>query len=207
MPICLCLALSLPCQHTNQVLHSDVEETLQLLTMRQLAEQGQPVPGSPTAGAAAGAGPSRPAGSTHKQEQQAALAPLAQLLEAAGPEWAGRAAHIRACLEEGGACARCSAVVRVLCVAPCACLLCVDCASSERTACPQCGEPYRMQARRWEGPRRCLVLLCFVCLPSLGLLLIWGTRRLHTGHHPSPTQPAHAIPSSPSACGRPWAAG
>lgn len=125
---------------------------MQLLTMRQLAEQGLEVPCSPTAGAAGPAGPHSAANAAapapaHKQEQQAALAPLAQLLEAAGREWAARAAHIRECLEEGGACDRCGAVVRVLCVAPCACLLCVDCASSQRTACPKCTMHYRMQVR------------------------------------------------------------
>lgn len=131
-----------------QVQDSDVEETLQLLSMRQLAEQGREVPCSPTAGTAGTAGTSSAAAApAHKQEQQAALAPLAQLLEAAGREWAARAAHIRACLQEGGACDRCAAVVRVLCVAPCACLLCVDCASSQRTACPKCAQPYRMQVR------------------------------------------------------------
>lgn len=78
------------------------------------------------------------------------LAPLPELLEAAGEAWQRRTAHIRACLEEGGACDRCASVVRVLCVTPdCTHLLCVDCASRDRCRCAHCGTPYKMQARRW----------------------------------------------------------
>ena len=121
----------------QQVLASDVDETMQLLTARHLAD-------------------SRPAAAQHRSGAAGSssggggggLAPLPELLAAAGEEWQRRAAHIRACLEEGGACDRCAAVVRVLCVTPgCAHLLCVDCASSDRTRCARCAAPYVMQAR------------------------------------------------------------
>ena len=118
-----------------QVLHSDVVETLQLLTMRHLAQQHtqQAQLGSPPA---------------HRQEQQQALEPLAQLLQRAGQDWRDRADHIQASLEGGGACDKCGSLVRVLCVTPCACLLCVDCASPDQDpprACIRCGEAFRMQ--------------------------------------------------------------
>lgn len=64
-------------------------------------------------------------------------------------EWKERLSRIRASLESGGQCDRCSAAVRVLCVTPCACLLCVDCTSLDRTRCPKCETPYKMQVRGW----------------------------------------------------------
>jgi hypothetical protein len=60
-----------------------------------------------------------------------------------------RLSRIRTGLESGGQCDRCPAAVRVLCVTPCACLLCVDCTSLDRTRCPKCGTPYKMQVRGW----------------------------------------------------------
>ncbi|KAL4420646.1 hypothetical protein ABPG75_010302 [Micractinium tetrahymenae] len=115
-----------------QVLASDVVETMQLLTLRELSrQQGTPAEAIPLA---------------HRAQQAGDLAPLAELLASAGADWQRRAAHIRACLEEGGPCERCNAVVRVLLAAPCACLLCVDCASTDRERCACCATPYGMQA-------------------------------------------------------------
>jgi hypothetical protein len=127
-----------------QVLEADVLETLCLLTRVHLKRRCQ---------AAAPPGPSPGAGGSaakveERGQEDDPSVPLAQLLEAAGPEWGVRARHLRACLEEGGACERCAGVVRVLLVAPCACLLCVDCAALERERCPCCSSPYVMQVRR-----------------------------------------------------------
>ncbi len=133
-----------------QVLPDDVEETLALLTIRHLGrEQAQQA---------------QPASSAEDQQQQGSQQPagLAELLEQAGSDWQDRIAVIRESLEEGGACERCSAAVRVVCVAPCACLLCVDCASSNRTACPLCATPYRMEASCGSaGDRLGVVVLLF----------------------------------------------
>lgn len=127
-----------------QVLEQDVVETMQLLTRRHInMQQLAPDP--------AAAGPSRQQPLVQlchaAEEEEGKPPPLQQLLDEAGPEWSRRARHIRACLEEGGACDLCSSVVRVLCVTPCACLLCVTCASLDRERCPQCWQEYYMQAR------------------------------------------------------------
>lgn len=104
---------------------------MQLLTLRELSrQQGTPAEAVPLA---------------YRADQAGELAPLAELLTAAGRDWQRRAAHIRTSLEEGGACERCGAAVRVLVVAPCACLLCVDCAATDRERCACCASPYAMQ--------------------------------------------------------------
>lgn len=111
--------------HSAQVVDSDVEEQLQLLTTRHLASE-------------------RPLSAQHPG---GLLAPLPELLAVADEAWRHRAAHLRACLEEGGACDCCVAGVRVLCITPdCAHLLCVDCVSKDRTKCVHCSTPYVMQA-------------------------------------------------------------
>jgi len=46
----------------------------------------------------------------------------------------------------GGACQQCGAVARLLVVAPCAHLFCLDCVSMDRQACPSCRKPYQMQS-------------------------------------------------------------
>ena len=124
---------------TLQVLDSDLEETLALLTHRHLSR-----PRREQQGQQEGEGMEQPA---HRGEQQQDLPPLAQLLAEAPPAWQQRAAHICASLEAGGSCELCQAAVRVLCVTPCACLLCVDCLNLERTRCARCETPYLMQVR------------------------------------------------------------
>ncbi len=47
---------------------------------------------------------------------------------------------------DGGACQQCGAVARLLVVAPCAHLFCLDCVSMDRQACPSCRKPYQMQS-------------------------------------------------------------
>ncbi|DBA80065.1 TPA: hypothetical protein ACH3X2_007554 [Trebouxia sp. C0005] len=58
--------------------------------------------------------------------------------------------HPLACVEtalrHGGACQQCGAVARLLVVAPCAHLFCLDCVSMDRQACPSCRKPYQMQS-------------------------------------------------------------
>lgn len=45
----------------------------------------------------------------------------------------------------GGQCLQCGAIARLLAVAPCAHLFCLDCISTDRLACPSCRKPYTMQ--------------------------------------------------------------
>jgi hypothetical protein len=118
-----------------QVVESDVVETLQLLTLRYVHMNGA---------TSAAAGPA-PEPLVHHAEELGGHPPLNELFGQAGPAAAARMRHIRACLEEGGACEACSAVVRVICATPCACLLCVGCASLDRERCPRCDTAYHMQ--------------------------------------------------------------
>ncbi|KAL0050649.1 hypothetical protein WJX82_004168 [Trebouxia sp. C0006] len=55
-------------------------------------------------------------------------------------------AYIETALRHGGACQQCGAVARLLVVAPCAHLFCLDCVSMDRQACPSCRKPYQMQS-------------------------------------------------------------
>ena len=140
-----------------QVLQTDLDETMALLTHRHLSmlrqEQGQQ------------GGGEQPA---HRGEQQQDLPPLAELLAESPAAWQERAAHIRASLEFGGSCELCLAAVRVLFVTPCACLLCVDCASLERTRCARCETPYLMQV--CIGLIRGRPLACFACPAPMACL-------------------------------------
>jgi hypothetical protein len=134
-----------------QVLQTDLDETMALLTHRQLSklrQQRQQESGEQPA---------------HRGELQQDLPPLAELLAESPGVWQARAARIRASLEFGGSCELCLAAVRVLLVTPCACLLCVDCASLERTRCARCETPYLMQV--------CMALVFTgACWPALHVL-------------------------------------
>ncbi|KAL0025980.1 hypothetical protein WJX77_010392 [Trebouxia sp. C0004] len=55
-------------------------------------------------------------------------------------------AYIETALRDGGPCQQCGAVARLLVVAPCAHLFCLDCVSMDRQACPSCRKPYQMQS-------------------------------------------------------------
>lgn len=55
-------------------------------------------------------------------------------------------AYVENALRDGGPCQRCGAVARLLVVAPCAHLFCLDCISTDRLACPTCRKPYQMQS-------------------------------------------------------------
>ncbi|KAL3136547.1 hypothetical protein ABBQ38_005794 [Trebouxia sp. C0009 RCD-2024] len=55
-------------------------------------------------------------------------------------------AYVENALRDGGPCQRCRAVARLLVVAPCAHLFCLDCVSTDRLACPTCRKPYQMQS-------------------------------------------------------------
>lgn len=46
----------------------------------------------------------------------------------------------------GGTCLHCGAVARLLVVAPCAHLFCLDCISVDKQACPSCQKAYLMQS-------------------------------------------------------------
>lgn len=46
----------------------------------------------------------------------------------------------------GGSCLQCGAVARLLVVAPCAHLFCLDCISLDKQACPSCRKAYIMQS-------------------------------------------------------------
>ena len=58
-----------------------------------------------------------------------------------------RAARIQTAMQQGAQCQRCGDAARVVFATPCCHLLCVDCTSGDKRACPVCQEPYAMQAR------------------------------------------------------------
>ena len=58
-----------------------------------------------------------------------------------------RAARIQTAMQQGAQCQRCGDAARVVFATPCCHLLCVDCTSGDKRACPVCQEPYAMQVR------------------------------------------------------------